>query len=347
MGKCIGTSVRYENSARSLSLGGWPSVSTWSAIRAALLFFCCCCGGVSPARQRGRPRLGQFDHWMEILRQSSGGGEVEERGVGSIEWDVEVGVGVGVGDGCVCVLSFALWPQHSRSTCSLHSYIEHIQPYTHWNVQWCRFFNFFSPPHGQMHDLHHDGTASRVEKVEYKFFLFFGEPSMYVPPPSEHQPLKQKSDLKASAVSLLTTCIHRIRPPFPRLWPIQPPGPSVTENESFCLVALPLDGEVAEPDGPLLALLAPVPHHDAGAVDHFPSVALAVQDPQPRPSPASSRRALGSAGLCAPRTASPRASCTPPPPTPPPRTSSSARTYVPGAGRAPLRLRAGLVPGRR
>lgn len=43
-----------------------------------------------------------------------------------------------------------------------------------------------------MHDLHHDGTASRVEKVEYKVFCFFGEPSMHVPPPSEHATIEVK-----------------------------------------------------------------------------------------------------------------------------------------------------------
>ena len=40
---------------------------------------------------------------------------------------------------------------------------------------------------------------------------------------------------------------------------------------------LSLGREVVQNDGPLLALLAPIPHHDAGAVDDLPGIAFAVE----------------------------------------------------------------------
>ena len=44
------------------------------------------------------------------------------------------------------------------------------------------------------------------------------------------------------------------------------------------VLSLLLRIEIVEQDRPLLALLAPIPHHDAGAIDHFSRVAFAVQD---------------------------------------------------------------------
>ena len=39
----------------------------------------------------------------------------------------------------------------------------------------------------------------------------------------------------------------------------------------------PLGREVVHQERPLLALLAPIPYHDAGAIDHLPRITLAVQ----------------------------------------------------------------------
>ena len=44
-----------------------------------------------------------------------------------------------------------------------------------------------------------------------------------------------------------------------------------------CLRASLLGGEVVHEERALLALLAPVPDHDAGAIDDFAGVAFAVQ----------------------------------------------------------------------
>lgn len=41
--------------------------------------------------------------------------------------------------------------------------------------------------------------------------------------------------------------------------------------------SLLLGREVIDQDGPLLTLLAPIPHHDARAIDDFPGVAFAVE----------------------------------------------------------------------
>lgn len=46
---------------------------------------------------------------------------------------------------------------------------------------------------------------------------------------------------------------------------------------TYLSLSLLLRIEVIEQDGPLLALLAPIPHHDAGAIDNLSSVAFAVQ----------------------------------------------------------------------
>ena len=42
-------------------------------------------------------------------------------------------------------------------------------------------------------------------------------------------------------------------------------------------LSLSLGVEVVEQDGPLLALLAPIAHHDTGAVDALSGVAFAVE----------------------------------------------------------------------
>ncbi len=61
--------------------------------------------------------------------------------------------------------------------------------------------------------------------------------------------------------------------------PTNQPINQTAEGSCRCVRAsLSLLGvEVVEQDGPLLALLAPVAHHDAGAVDHFSGVAFAVK----------------------------------------------------------------------
>ena len=96
-------------------------------------------------------------------------------------------------------------------------------------------------------------------------------------PTSIHQISQPAQIIVCPFPSSCRTCFSRVF-----YWPSdQRDNPKVDQGGGSSLhihfFFLFLGGEVIEQDRALLTLLAPVPHHDARAVDHFSSIAFAVQ----------------------------------------------------------------------